>query len=68
VLLGIPPAVLIMIALRMARAEHIAGIPALWLSSAIALLGPIVYAIHAALSRTRMREFVALGDSRETGD
>lgn len=68
ILLGIPPSILIVIALRMARAEHIAGIPALWLSSAIALLGPIVYAIHVSLSRTRMREYAALGDSSETGD
>jgi amino acid transporter len=68
ILLGIPPTILIVIALRMARAEHIAGIPALWLSSAIALLGPIVYAIHVSLSRTRMREYAALGDSSETGD
>jgi amino acid transporter len=68
VMLGIPPTVLIVIALRMARAEHIAGIPALWLSSAIALLGPIVYAIHSSLSRNRLREFAVLGDSSETGD
>jgi hypothetical protein len=52
----------------MARAEHIAGIPALWLSSAIALLGPIVYAIHSSLSRNRLRGFAVLGDSSETGD
>jgi amino acid transporter len=68
VMLGIPPTVLIVIALRMARAEHIAGIPALWLSSAIALLGPIVYAIHSSLPRNRLREFAVLGDSSETGD
>jgi amino acid transporter len=68
VMLGIPPTVLIVIALRMARAEHIAGIPALWLSSAIALLGPIVYAIHSILSRNRLRGFAVLGDSSETGD
>lgn len=46
VLLGVPPTLLILVALRMARGEHIAGVPALWLSSGIALLGPAVYAAH----------------------
>ncbi len=44
VLLGVPPTILILVALRMAYGERIAGIPALWLSMGIALLGPLVYA------------------------
>jgi amino acid transporter len=47
VLLGIPPAVLIAIAMYMARAERIAELPALGLASVIALLGPVAYAIQA---------------------
>ena len=47
VLLGIPPTVLIAIALYMARGETIADLPALGLASAIALLGPAAYAIQA---------------------
>jgi amino acid transporter len=67
VLLGVPPTILIVVALRMARSEHIAGIPALWLSSAIALLGPVAYAMHANLSRARVRRFATTRDSSETG-
>ena len=47
VLLGIPPAVLIAIALFMARGEKIADVPALGLAFAIAVLGPVAYAIQA---------------------
>jgi amino acid transporter len=47
VLLGIPPALLIAIALFMARNEKVADIPALGLASVIAVLGPVAYAIQA---------------------
>ncbi len=45
VLLGAAPAALIAIALTIARGERIFGVPALSLSSAIALLGPVVYGV-----------------------
>jgi amino acid transporter len=41
--LGVAPAILLGIALVMARGERIAGVPALLLASGIALLGPAVY-------------------------
>jgi amino acid transporter len=65
VLLGIPPTVLIAAALFMARGEKIAGVPALGLASAIALLGPAAYAIQAPSSRNRRNEFA---QNRETGE
>ncbi|HEY3988678.1 MAG TPA: APC family permease [Acidobacteriaceae bacterium] len=63
VLIGIPPTILIAIALVMARGEQIANLPALGLASAIALLGPVAYAIQAPWSRNRQ---TALTSSRET--
>ena len=65
VLIGIPPAVLIAAALLMARGERIAEIPALGLASAIALLGPVAYAIQTPWSRNRQS---ALTNSPETGE
>jgi amino acid transporter len=65
VLLGIPPTVLIAIALLMARGERIAEVPALGLASAIALLGPVAYAIQVPWSRNRQSAFL---DRRETGE
>jgi amino acid transporter len=66
VLLGIPPTVLIAIALLTARGEQIAGMPALGLASAIALLGPLVYAIQAPWSRNRQASFANARETRET--
>ena len=66
VLLGIPPTVLIAIALLTARGERIAGMPALGLASAIALLGPLVYAIQAPWSRNRQASFANARETRET--
>jgi hypothetical protein len=64
VLLGIPPTILIGVALVMARGEHIAKVPALCLASAIAVLGPVAYAIQA-WSRNLQ---AALTEARETGE
>ena len=57
VLLGVGPAVLIVIALLMARGERIAGVPALGLAAAIGLLGPLVYAMQAPRARQRQNSF-----------
>jgi amino acid transporter len=65
VLLGIPPTVLIAVALFMARGEKIASVPALGLASVIALLGPVAYAIQMPWSRNRQNTFT---NSRETGE
>jgi amino acid transporter len=65
VLLGIPPTILIAIALLMARGERIASVPALGLASVIALLGPVAYAIQAPRSRSRQAAFT---NSRETSE
>lgn len=65
VLLGIPPTVMIAVALLMARGERIAEVPALGLAAAIALLGPVAYAIQAPRSRTRQSAFT---NSPETGE
>ena len=51
ILLGVAPAVLIAIALGMARGEKIAGVSALGLASGIGLMGPVVYALHATWRR-----------------
>lgn len=66
VLLGIPPTILIAVALLMARGERIAEMPALGLASAIALLGPVAYAIQAPWSRNRRASFGEARESRET--
>lgn len=66
VLLGIPPTVLIAIALYMARGETIADVPALGLASAIALLGPVAYAIQAPWSRGRQEAFANRRETSET--
>jgi amino acid transporter len=65
VLLGIPPTMLIAIALFMARGEKIANLPAWWLSSAIALLGPVAYAIQASRSRVRPQTFAENPETSE---
>jgi amino acid transporter len=65
VLLGIPPTVLIGVALLMARGEHIAQVPALGLAFAIAVLGPVAYAIQAPWFRNRQAAFT---EPRETGE
>jgi amino acid transporter len=65
VLLGVAPTVLIGIALLTARGEKIADVPALGLASAIALLGPLAYAIQAPWSRNRQAGFA---NARETGE
>ena len=57
VLLGVGPAVLIVIALGMARSETIAGVPALGLAAAIGLLGPIAYAMRSPWMRHRDESF-----------
>ena len=66
VALGIPPTILIIAAMVMARGERIAGMPALGLSFGIALLGPVTYAIHAAWLRSRQSAFTEAGESHET--
>jgi amino acid transporter len=65
VLLGIPPTILIAVALFMARGEKIAELPALGVASAIAVLGPVAYAIQAPRSRNPQSTFA---EARETGD
>lgn len=65
VLLGIPPTILIAVALFMARGEKIAELPALGVASAIAVLGPVAYAIQAPRSRKPQSTFA---EARETGD
>jgi amino acid transporter len=64
VLLGIPPTIMIAVALLMARDERIAAVPALGLAAAIALLGPVAYAIQAP-SRNRHSAFT---NGQETGE
>jgi amino acid transporter len=64
VLLGIPPTAMIAVALLMARGERIADVPALGLAAAIALLGPVAYAIQAP-SRNRQNAFT---NGQETGE
>jgi amino acid transporter len=66
VLLGIPPTILIAVALLMARGERIAQLPALGLASAIALLGPVAYAIQAPWFRSRHAAFAEGGETGET--
>jgi amino acid transporter len=65
VLLGIPPTIMIAVALMMARGERIAGMPALGLAAAIALLGPVAYAIQSPWSRSRQSAFT---NGTETGE
>jgi amino acid transporter len=65
VLLGIPPLLLIGAALVMARGEQIAGMPALAFSSAVALLGPVAYAIQAPWSRSRLTQARERGERSE---
>jgi amino acid transporter len=66
VLLGIPPTVLIAVALIMARGEKIADMPALGLASAIAVLGPAAYAIQAPWWRGRQDVFAERSETGET--
>ncbi len=66
VVLGIPPTVLIVAAILMARGERIAGVPALGLAFAIAALGPVVYATQAMWLRSRPNAFAAADESHET--
>jgi amino acid transporter len=66
VLLGIPPTILIAVALVMSRGEKIAEVPALGLASAIAVLGPVVYAIQASWSRNRQAAFAEARETSET--
>ena len=66
VLIGIPPAVLIAAALLMARGERIAEIPALGLASAVALLGPVAYAIQTPWSRSRQSGLTNSPETAET--
>ncbi|HEX6494131.1 MAG TPA: amino acid permease, partial [Acidobacteriaceae bacterium] len=66
VLLGIPPTILISVALLMARGERIAEVPALGLALAIALLGPVAYAIQAPWFRNRHAAFTEAGETGET--
>jgi amino acid transporter len=65
VLLGIPPTIMIAVALLMARGERIAGMPALGLAAVIALLGPVAYAIQSPWSRSRQSAFA---NGTETGE
>jgi amino acid transporter len=65
VLLGIPPTVMIAVALLMARGERIADVPALGLAAAIALLGPVAYAIQVP-SRNRQNAFTNSAGTGET--
>ena len=65
VLLGIPPTIMIAVALLMARGERIAEMPALGLAAAIALLGPVAYAIQSPGSRSRKSAFT---NGTETGE
>jgi amino acid transporter len=65
-LLGIPPTVLIAIALYMARGEKIADVPALGLASAIAVLGPVAYAIQTPWSRGRQETLAHATETSET--
>ena len=55
IVLAIAPAILLGIAIVMARGERIAGIPALGLASAIAMLGPAVYGLPLLWKRMRPR-------------
>jgi amino acid transporter len=66
VLLGVPPTILIAVALFMARGEKIAEVPALGLAFAIALLGPVAYAIQAPWSRNRQDAFAEASETGET--
>jgi hypothetical protein len=57
---------MIAMALLMARGERIAEMPALGLAAAIALLGPVAYAIQSPWSRGRKSAFTNGAETGET--